>query len=157
MPGPLSEQTRERVAPLLALLHWVAGVSYYKTAAPAEVSFQDEGPPPAAAALLQALYSEGLGEFAYTNRLPGSPAAPLPGGAAAAPRPAARGRAGEGARARSGAARTRPSRSRSSAAPASSVSLFSVGDAPPIARTVAAAELPRLLAAAHARPGPGEP
>ena len=68
---------------LLALLHWVAGVSYYKTALPPVVSFEADAPnrrdrlraaaPPAVAALLEALYSEGLAELAYTNRLPGLP------------------------------------------------------------------------------------
>jgi hypothetical protein len=59
----------ESVAPLLALLHWVAGVSYYKLAAPPAVAVAGDDPPPAAAALLDALYSEGLGEFAVVNGL----------------------------------------------------------------------------------------
>jgi hypothetical protein len=61
------------VAPLLALLHWVAGVSYYKLAAPPAVTFQTSAPPPACAALLEALYSEGLGEFAVVNDFPRLP------------------------------------------------------------------------------------
>src|SRR6476619_7749063 len=52
---------------LLDLLHWVAGVSYYKTAAPPEVSCETGAPPPATARLLEALYSDGLGEFAVVN------------------------------------------------------------------------------------------
>jgi hypothetical protein len=59
----------EAVQPLLALLHWVAGVSYYKLAAPSEVVCETGAPPPATAALLEALYSEGLGEFAVVNGL----------------------------------------------------------------------------------------
>ncbi|MBO9534035.1 MAG: hypothetical protein J7513_13775 [Solirubrobacteraceae bacterium] len=60
---------------ILALLHWCAGVSYYKTAAPPLVAFDEPGgaPGPAAAALLEALYSEGLGEFAVVNALPALP------------------------------------------------------------------------------------
>ncbi|MBJ7469825.1 MAG: hypothetical protein JHD16_00915 [Solirubrobacteraceae bacterium] len=58
----------DAVAPLLDLLHWVAGVSYFKMAAPPEVACETGDPPPAAATLLEALYSEGLGEFAYENR-----------------------------------------------------------------------------------------
>src|SRR6185312_13463168 len=58
---------------LLALLHWVAGVSYYKAAVPPTVEFEGAAPGPAAAALLDALYSEGLGELAYENRLPALP------------------------------------------------------------------------------------
>jgi UDP-N-acetyl-alpha-D-muramoyl-L-alanyl-L-glutamate epimerase len=61
------------VAPLLDLLHWVAGVSYYKTAAPPEVAFETGAPGPAAAAWLEALYSEGLGELAVVNDLPHLP------------------------------------------------------------------------------------
>ena len=49
---------------LLDLLHWVAGVSYYKLAAPGSVPCESGAPPPAAATLLEALYSEGLGELA---------------------------------------------------------------------------------------------
>jgi hypothetical protein len=61
------------VEPLLDLLHWVAGVSYYKTAAPPEVAFEGAVPGPAAADFLEALYSEGLGEFAVVNGLPALP------------------------------------------------------------------------------------
>jgi hypothetical protein len=57
------------VEPLLDLLHWVAGVSYYKAAIPPRIAFETSTPPPAAAALLNALYSEGLGEFAVVNDL----------------------------------------------------------------------------------------
>ena len=65
-PGTTADQ--EAVQPILDLLHWVAGVSYYKLAAPPEVACETGAPPPAAAAYLEALYSEGLGEFAYENR-----------------------------------------------------------------------------------------
>jgi hypothetical protein len=54
---------------LLDLLHWVAGVSYYKAAIPTEISFEGATPGPATIQLLNALYSEGLGEFAVTNGL----------------------------------------------------------------------------------------
>lgn len=75
----------EAVAPLLDLLHWVAGVSYFKMAAPPEVACETGAPPPAAADLLEALYSEGLGEFAYENRerLPNLPRPAFPRSAAA--------------------------------------------------------------------------
>src|SRR4051794_4267557 len=45
---------------LLELLHLVAGVSYYKTAAPPLI----DAP---ASALLEALYTDGLAEFGYIN------------------------------------------------------------------------------------------
>jgi hypothetical protein len=69
----LDERDRGRVEGLLSLLHWVAGVSYFKVAAPPLVSCESGAPGPAAAALLEALYSEGLGEFAYTNALAALP------------------------------------------------------------------------------------
>src|ERR1700704_1939793 len=79
----LGDAELERVEGLLSLLHWVAGVSYFKAAAPPAVSCESGSPSPAAAALLEALYSEGLGEFAYANGLaalprPPSPRAPAP-------------------------------------------------------------------------------
>jgi hypothetical protein len=47
---------------LLELLHLVAGVSYYKTAAPAAIEAE---PSP----LIRSLYTDGLGEFARVNEL----------------------------------------------------------------------------------------
>jgi hypothetical protein len=83
----LSDAERERVDGLLALLHWVAGVSYYKTALPPEVEFASGTHPlPATTALLEALYSEGLAELAYTNALP-SLSRPRFNGGASATRP----------------------------------------------------------------------
>src|SRR5271157_1324201 len=58
--GELGEAERERVDPLLSLLHWVAGVSYFKTALPPLIGCETGTPPPATADLLDALYSEGL-------------------------------------------------------------------------------------------------
>jgi hypothetical protein len=87
----------DAVAPLLDLLHWVGGVSYFKMAAPPEVACETGDPPPAAAALLEALYSEGLGEFAYENRArlghlprPVFPRGPSPIRSDVAPRPVAK-------------------------------------------------------------------
>src|SRR5436190_23054696 len=69
---------RARVDGLLALLHWVAGVSYFKTAVPGTVRCETGMPAPATAALLEALYSEGLAELAFTNRLPSLPRPSFP-------------------------------------------------------------------------------
>jgi hypothetical protein len=156
--GRLDDSTRARVDPLLALLHWVAGVSYYKTAAPPRLSCETGAPGPAAAALLEALYSEGLGEFAYTNRLPSLPR-PRFAGARSPAVPAGKEPASEGQPA--------PQRLlvpigggkdsivaleivRRNGVPAA---LFSVGDAAPIARTVAVAQLPHLLVRRTLDPG----
>jgi UDP-N-acetyl-alpha-D-muramoyl-L-alanyl-L-glutamate epimerase len=67
---PLSAEQLARAEGLLSLLHWVAGVSYFKAALPGKLDCASGAPPPAAAALLEALYAEGLGELAYTNRVP---------------------------------------------------------------------------------------
>jgi hypothetical protein len=143
----LSESERERVDPLLSLLHWVAGVSYFKLAAPPGVSCEASVPTPAVAALLEALYSEGLGEFAYSNAL-----AELP-----RPRfPRAEGELGANPSSESSSAPDRvlvPVGGGKDSAVAleimrcsgAELALFSIGDAPPILRTVAAAELPHLL------------
>ncbi|MCB0873283.1 MAG: endonuclease domain-containing protein [Actinobacteria bacterium] len=71
LPLPDSREAVDeaRIERLLSLLHWVAGVSYYKTAAPPRVAFSGGPPPPATATLLEVLYSEGLGEFAATAGL----------------------------------------------------------------------------------------
>ena len=111
-------------------------------------------PPPATAALLEALYSEGLGEFAYVNALPELPRPSFPHGPM---RQAAR-----LGRARPGALREAPDErgvlvpvggGKDSAVAIETMrragralTLFSVGDARPIARTAAAAELPWLVA-----------
>jgi UDP-N-acetyl-alpha-D-muramoyl-L-alanyl-L-glutamate epimerase len=58
---------------LLDLLHWVAGVSYFKAAIPETISFEGATPAPATVALLEALYGEGLGEFAVVNDLSALP------------------------------------------------------------------------------------
>ncbi len=167
----LSEAERERIDGLLALLHWVAGVSYYKTALPSVVEFASGAlPPPAVAKLLEALYSEGLAELAYTNALPGLPRprflrSPQPGGGDRQPAP-------EDIRRASGAHGSGPADElvgpvlvpvgggKDSAVALEIVrrsglglSLFSIGDAPPIARTVAAAGLPHLIARRTLDPG----
>ncbi len=145
--APLSSEQRRRAQGLLGLLHWVAGVSYFKAALPPRISCESGIPGPAAAALLEALYSEGLGELAYENRLAALPRPSFPRGTGAHTPPAR-------------ASAERPQRllvpvgggkdsavaieiARRSGA---ELALFSIGDAPPIARTAAAAGLPHLIA-----------
>jgi hypothetical protein len=133
---------------LLDLLHWVAGVSYYKAAAPASVSCESGAPAPAARALLEALYSQGLGEFAAVNGLASlpcpsfaeaEPPAPSTGGGPIAG-PLRRLLVPVGGGKDSAVALEIARR-----APADAT-LFSIGDAAPISGTVAVAGLPRLLA-----------
>jgi hypothetical protein len=166
----LDEAERERVDGLLALLHWVAGVSYYKTALPPQVICETGDPPPAVAGLLEALYSEGLGELAYTNELPALPrpsfarASQLGSGDRQSPPENLRlasGAHGSGtADAPLGRVLVPVGGGKDSAVALEIVrrsghelALFSLGDAPPIARTVAAAGLPRLLATRTLDPG----
>ena len=53
----------------LRVLHLVAGVSYYKAAVPAQLQVEGEPIDAATAALLEQVYLNGLGEFAYRNGL----------------------------------------------------------------------------------------
>jgi hypothetical protein len=76
--APGDQREAETLEGLLNLLHWVAGVSYYKAAVPPSISCETGDPPPAARALLDALYSEGLGEFAAVNGLAALPRPEFP-------------------------------------------------------------------------------
>ncbi|ROT29308.1 hypothetical protein [Micromonospora sp. HM5-17] len=67
--APPTPQARETLDRVLELLHLAAGVSYYKAAAPPRLLL----PAPlgeAATALVTALYTKGLAEYAYRNDLP---------------------------------------------------------------------------------------
>jgi UDP-N-acetyl-alpha-D-muramoyl-L-alanyl-L-glutamate epimerase len=143
--GRLEGARMDDIRGLLALTHWVAGVSYFKTALPVEIVCESPAPGPAAAKLLEALYSEGLGELAYTN------------GLAALPRPSfPRGEAGSLERppvepverllVPVGGGKDSAVAIEIARGSGAEVALFSIGDAPPIARTAAVAELPHLIA-----------
>jgi hypothetical protein len=130
---------------LLDLLHWTAGVSYYKTAAPPEVRCEAGIPGPAAAAFLEALYSEGLGEFAVVNDLdriprPRFPAAESPGGPIGGRRDPSKVLVPIGGGKDSIVALEIVRRS------GLDFTLFSVRDDPAMQRTAAAAQVPRLVA-----------
>ncbi|HSS03595.1 MAG TPA: hypothetical protein VLK89_00215 [Solirubrobacterales bacterium] len=150
VPADAGAVESETVQQLLALLHWVAGVSYYKTAAPPRVAFEGEAPPPATARLLEALYSEGLGEFAVVNDLPALPHPAFPVGNAPSPDsrpgPPRRVLVPVGGGKDSAVALEIVRRSKLELA------LFSVGTAPPIDRTVDVAGLSRLLVRRHLDP-----
>lgn len=61
----------------LDLLHWVAGVSYWKTGCPANMVFADREPDAWQAAWLNQLYRQGLAEFAFRNGLDGDDWSPF--------------------------------------------------------------------------------
>lgn len=66
---PVTDATAATLARVLELLHVVAGVSYYKAAAPPRLVL----PAPlgtAAVELVTAVYTKGLAEYAYRNELP---------------------------------------------------------------------------------------
>lgn len=85
-PFALDAGRADAVARALRLLHLIAGVSYYKAAVPPEIVVEGEPLDEALAALLHAVYRNGLGEFAYRNgieldgriRFPSSGKAPAP-------------------------------------------------------------------------------
>ena len=67
--GVGDEARQTAVTRALRLLHLIAGVSYYKAAVPDEIRIDDYAIDAATAALLDDLYVNGLGEFAYRNGL----------------------------------------------------------------------------------------
>ena len=66
-PFALDEDSAAAVERALRLLHLVAGVSYYKAAVPGEIRIEAYDIDAATAAMLQSIYRNGLGEFAYRN------------------------------------------------------------------------------------------
>src|SRR5271165_6601211 len=159
LASPLGLGEQERLQGLLSLLHWVAGVSYFKTAAPPLVSCESGLPSPAVADLLEALYSEGLGEFAYTNALPALPRPRFPRRAASplsAPSPTARSAPPRRVLVPVGGGKDSVVAIEVVRRAAQELALFSLGDAAPIARTTTVAELPWLMARRRLDPRIGE-
>lgn len=152
----VTDADRERVDGLLALLHWTAGVSYFKTAAPAAVRCEAGAPPPATARLLEALYSEGLGEFAYVNRLPRLPRPRFEPGAPDDALPSLAVAGGPRVLVPVGGGKDSVVAIEIARRSGRDVTLFHVGDAPAITRTVAVAGLPHLLVRRQIDPGIGE-
>jgi hypothetical protein len=68
-PFALEGARADAAARALRLLHLVAGVSYYKAAVPGRIRIDGPGISDATAALLDEVYLNGLGEFAYRNSL----------------------------------------------------------------------------------------
>ncbi len=68
-PLGLNAARATAVGKALRLLHLIAGVSYYKAAVPTEIRIDDDAIDADTAALLETIYLNGLGEFAYRNGL----------------------------------------------------------------------------------------
>ena len=101
-PGPVPRWDSPAVAAAARLIFLLAGVSYYKTAAPPVISMGGTALTPRERAFLRAFYLDGLGEFGYRSgidlsglRIEGPeaeqipPAGPAPAGPAPAQPPAA--------------------------------------------------------------------
>ncbi|CAN5247557.1 UDP-N-acetyl-alpha-D-muramoyl-L-alanyl-L-glutamate epimerase [soil metagenome] len=68
-PFTLDDARAAAVSRALLLLHLIAGVSYYKAAVPPDIVIEGAPIDAATADLMQLLYENGLGEFAYRNGL----------------------------------------------------------------------------------------
>ncbi|MEN9310523.1 MAG: hypothetical protein RLY77_648 [Pseudomonadota bacterium] len=68
-PFALDAQREAAAQRALRLLHLIAGVSYYKAAVPSGIRIDDYTIDAETAALLEEIYHNGLGEFAYRNGL----------------------------------------------------------------------------------------
>ena len=68
-PFDLDEARADAAEQALRLLHLIAGVSYYKAAVPQDIRIDSYTIDADTAALLETIYLNGLGEFAYRNGL----------------------------------------------------------------------------------------
>lgn len=68
-PFELDAHRQAAATRALRLLHLIAGVSYYKAAVPEEIRIEGYAIDADTATLLQTIYENGLGEFAYRNGL----------------------------------------------------------------------------------------
>lgn len=94
-PFALDAARGEAVERMLRLLHLIAGVSYYKAAVPEEIRIDTYAIDADTAALLELIYVNGLGEFAYRNGLNLHGKIKFPVGPSPQPSPAS-GRGGSG-------------------------------------------------------------
>lgn len=69
----------------LHMLHWIAGVSYYKAGVPPRIEIESTLPSQEHAAWLETVYTQGLAEFYYRNQLPVGRAIYFPHGTAPSP------------------------------------------------------------------------
>lgn len=68
-PARPGRQRGPAIEAALNLLHWIAGISYWKAGCPEELVFGHHQPSQEQAAWLTQLYRQGLAEFAYRNGL----------------------------------------------------------------------------------------
>jgi UDP-N-acetyl-alpha-D-muramoyl-L-alanyl-L-glutamate epimerase len=123
---------------LLELLHLVAGVSYYKVAAPASIEAE---PSP----LLRALYTDGLGEFGYVNGIDLWSRVRFGGSGSAAPRAAETLALPRRTAVPIGGGKDSIVTLEALRAAGEPLVAFSVGNPEPIRRTVAVAGVPHIV------------
>jgi hypothetical protein len=85
LPGGAAAACPGALEPALDLLHWTAGISYWKAACPSTIEFDRRRPDEWQAAWLAQLYREGLAEFAWRNELAQERWALFPAGGSPAP------------------------------------------------------------------------
>jgi hypothetical protein len=150
--GAVDDAVLERGA---RLLHLVAGVSYYKAAAPGRIELEDHRPGRASLALAAGLYGPGLAEFRFVNGLeldPGdlfptegnsNPPTRAPGGAQRSTREPS---LGERALVPVGGGKDSVVSMEAMKRAGMATTLFSVGDAAPIRATAQVSGLERRIA-----------
>ncbi|MEA2398342.1 MAG: UDP-N-acetyl-alpha-D-muramoyl-L-alanyl-L-glutamate epimerase [Thermoleophilaceae bacterium] len=145
--APSQGASADTLDSLLSLLHLVAGVSYYKTAAPPAITVESGAAiDPSTSAFLERLYVDGLSEFAWTNGIdlrdrvrfaPNTHDAPAAGAAPALERRTA---------VPIGGGKDSVVALEALRAAGEPLVAFSVGRAEPILRTVAVAGVPHVAA-----------
>ncbi len=143
---PVEGERRAALDEALRLLHLLAGVSYYKAAAPPEIAVEGEAPRRETARFLERVYLHGLGEFAFRNGLDLAGRIRFPAAAAAAPaRPAPPLELPRRTAVPIGGGKDSVVALEALRAAGEPIVLFSVGDPAPIGATAAVAGLPRIV------------
>jgi hypothetical protein len=127
----------------VALLHLIAGVSYYKTCFAPEISVETDLPDPDLAAFLHRLYNHGLAECRFVNDLRGREIPPFPSTGIAAPKAGAAG-LGDRPLVPIGGGKDSIVTLEAVRGAGREPLLFSVGKAPAVVRTVEVAGLPHV-------------
>jgi UDP-N-acetyl-alpha-D-muramoyl-L-alanyl-L-glutamate epimerase len=142
---PLDPNRAAALDGVLDLLHLVAGVSYYKAAAPPRLAVETGALSERRARFLTDVYVQGLGEYAYVNQVDVAQRVRFAGDPAVTPRSVAMAPTGRSLVPVGGGKDSVVALEAMRAAGAD-VTLFSVGDPTAIAATAAVAGLPRLIA-----------
>ncbi len=161
---PADGPRREVLLRLARLLHLLAGVSYFKTAAPPRIAFGPgvggldgaDAPSPRLRALLRDVYTLGLSEFAYVNRVDVRERGALPDAARDAPAPAVELPATRRTLVPIGGGKDSVVALEVVRQAGREPVLFSVGRAVPIVDCVAAAGLPHAVAVRSLSPNSGD-